>query len=618
MYILSIIPIQRGIPFNVLSYYNTDALSVGTLVEIPFGKQTMCGLVHECTSLIEAKTSIKQATFSLKRIKKVLGISSYSKALVEGLHEASAKTLTPIGSLAGAVINELFIDVIQQPHIYEVLPIELRAPLLSYGSHLDRIDSYKRIIRTAFAQKKSVVLVAPSIRAVEYWYTTLQKGITSHSVLIHSKRTKRDQKIALTAIKSSDRPLFICTTPQSAIIPRTDITTMILEDEASPLYKLHDRYGADMRIVLECIAKASGIQMVYGDTLPRFETLEKAGGSHVPRSFTPEKLVVVPTEPYRTILPSETVELLRYCQKNKKSLLLYTNRKGIAPISRCADCGTTVDCPTCGLPIVLRYKIINGERERLFVCTHCGDTLPPTHVCTYCASWNITPVSIGTESIRDAVVDIVGSDYVITVDDDLTPDTKELETLIADTQKHKWFVMVGTQKLLPYIKQVDFIVIPFFDRLLSIPSPFTVEEVLRLLMECNEKTKDSLIICTKKPDFSITTLLAQKKIQELIESDIEARRALSYPPFGILMKLSVTVPSAHKDAVMQKVTDFFEGLDMTLLPIRRITPESMKLLCVWIIQANNDYTLDYGDELQGFLQDLRFPNTIDINPTRLS
>ncbi len=579
----------------------------------------MCGLVHECTSLIEAKTSIKQATFSLKRIKKVLGMSPYSKALVEGLHEASAKTLTPIGSLAGAVINELFIDVIQQPHsLGEEISVEVKIPLLSYGSHIDRIDTYKRIIRTAFAQKKSVVLVAPSIRAVEYWYTTLQKGIASHSVLIHSKRTKRDQKSALSAIKSSDRPLFICATPQSAIIPREDITTMILEDEASPLYKLHDRYAADMRIVLECIAKASSIQMVYGDTLPRFETLEKAGGSHVPRSFTPEKLVVVPTEPYRTILPSETIELLRYCQKNKKSVLIYTNRKGIAPVSRCADCGTSVDCPTCGLPIVLRYKVTNGERERLFICTHCGDTLPPTHICTYCASWNITPVSIGTESIRDAVIDIVGSDYVITVDDDLTPDAKELESLIADTQKHKWFVMVGTQKLLPYIKQIDFIVIPFFDRLLSIPSPFTVEEVLRLLMECNEKTKDTLIICTKKPDFPITTLLATKKIQELIESDIETRRTLSYPPFGILMKLSITVPSAHKDSIIQKVTAFFEGLDMTMLPIRRITPESMRLLCVWIIQANNDYTLDYGDDLQEFLQDLRFPNTIDINPTRLS
>jgi hypothetical protein len=84
------------------------------------------------------------------------------------------------------------------------------------------------------------------------------------------------------------------------------------------------------------------------------------------------------------------------------------------------------------------------------------------------------------------------------------------------------------------------------------------------------------------------------------------------------MKLAVTVPSAHKDTLVEKVSAFFEGLDMTLLPVRRISPDSMKLLCVWIIQANNDYTLDYGEDLQAFLQELRFPHTIDINPTRLS
>lgn len=620
MYILSVIPIARGIPFSTLSYYSTDALSVGTMVEIPLGKQSLYGLVHECTSLIEAKTSIKQATFSLKKIKSVIGASSYSVGLIQGLREASGKTLTPVGALAGVVINELFLELIQQDATKEgtLKEREQKPPLLSYGSRLDRIDTYKRIIRSAFAQKQSVILVAPSIRSVEYWFSVLQKGITNHSVILHSKKTKRDQKSALSAVKSSDRPLFICTTPQSAIIPRDDITTLIIEDESSTLYKLHDRYGADMRIVIESIAQASRIQLVYGDMLPRFETLEKAGGSHLPRSYTPEKLMVVPTEVYRTVLPSETIELVRYCQKNKKSLFIYTNRKGIAPVSRCADCGTSVDCPTCGLPIVLRYKVSGGERERLFLCTHCGDTLPPTHTCTYCGSWNITPVSVGTESVRDAVIEIVGEEQVLTIDDDLAPDAKEAEGLLAEAQKRKWCIMIGTQKLLPYLKQIDFIAIPFFDRLLSTPSPYTVEETLRLLMECNEKTKDTLVICTKKPDFPITTLLSQKKIQEIVEDDIETRRALSYPPFGILIKLSVTVPSAHKDLVIQKVDHFFESLDKTLLPVRRISPDSMKLLCTWIIQANNDYTTDYGEELQLFLQDLRFPYSIDINPSRLS
>lgn len=618
MFILSVIPIQRGIPFSTLSYYNTDALSAGTLVELPLGKQVIRGLVVESTSLIEAKTSIKQATFSLKKIKGVIGVSAFSIALIEGLREAGAKTVTPIGSLASLVMNELFFDLLQKlsPEMINS-EIEEQSQTVVYGIISERADQYKRIIRSSFAERKSVVLVAPSIRAAEYWHATLQKGISTHSLLLHSKVTKREQKSILSTIKQSERPLFICTTPLYAIIPRDDIHTIIIEDEASSLYKTNDRFETDMRVVLDCIGRALRVSLVYGDTLPRFETLHRSNNITLPRSYSPEKLVIVEIDPYRSILPTETVELIRYCQKNKKSLFIYTNRKGLAPLSRCADCGTTVDCPTCGLPIVLRHKVVDGERQRLFICTHCGDTLPPTHVCTYCASWNITPVSIGTESIREAVVSIIPETQVVTIDDDLTPDSKSIEALLADIQKKKWFVLIGTQKLLPYIKAVDFVVIPFFDRLLSVPSPVVVEETLRLIMECNEKTKDSLILCTKKPDFPITKLLATKKIQEIIDTDMETRELLHYPPFGALLKLSITVPSAQREMITARVESFFEGIDITQLPVRRISPESMKLLCVWIVSGPSTYTQENSEELQAFLQELRFPYSLQINPSRL-
>jgi primosomal protein N' len=617
MYILSVIPISRGIPFNTLSYYSVDALSPGTLIEIPLGKQSIKGVVYESISLIEAKTSIKQATFSLKKIKSVIGFSSYYSALIEGLRLASSKTLTPIGSLAGIVINDIFIDIFQKIPNIEIQEEEKKSPVSVYGIVVDRVDNYKRIIRGAFAEKKSIVLVAPSIRSVEFWYKTLQKGITSHSVILHSKITKRDQKNTLSTIKGSERPLFICTTPQYSCVPRGDISTIILEDETSSLYKTNDRYEADMRVVIESIYQSLNLNIVFGDTLPRFETLHKSASTHLARSFTPEKLVIVPTETYRTILPTETIELVRYCQKNKKSLFIYTNRKGLAPISRCADCGTSVDCKTCGLPVVLRYKNVEGVKQRIFVCTNCGDTLPPTHVCDYCASWNITPVSVGTESIYEALSSIIDPSNIIMIDDDMAPDSKNVDSLISEIQKQKWFVMVGTQKMLPYIKQVDFIAIPFFDRLLSIPSPFAIEEILRLIMVCNEKVKDTLILCTKKPDFIITKQLATKKIQEIIDNDMESRAFLKYPPFGSLMKLSITVPSAHREVLVQKVENFFGKTDITLLPVRRISPDSMKLLCVWVIQREENFVQENSDEIQAFLQELRFPYTFSINPARL-
>ncbi len=620
MYIISVIPISRGIPFSELSYYSGEALSAGMLVEVPLGKKFIPGIVRSSTSLIESKSQIKQSRFSLKKIKRVLGTSPLGEALLRGLEEASIKTLTPVGALLSTLVNELFLETFQSALMSSSLEKAESQPVgVCYGSFLDRADYYKRIIRSAFAEKKSIVFVAPTIRSAENWFATLSKGISAHSVILHSKKNKRDQKSSLTKIKNSERPLFICTTAQSAFVPRTDIKTFVFEDEASSLYKLHDRYSADMRVVLRCICDSYGISVIYGDILPRFETLVEAQMTHLARSFNPEKLVIVNTEPFRTLLPTEIVELVRYCQKNKKSLFLYTNRKGIAPISRCADCGTSVDCPSCGLPIVLRYKVNSlMERERMFVCSHCASTLPADHHCEYCGSWNITPVSVGTESIKEALESLIDQEHIITIDDDMSLDDKQAEALITEIQKKKFFVMVGTSKMLPFVKNIDFIAVPFFDRLLSTPSPFTVEEVLRLIMSLNEKTKDTFVVCTKNPDFPITKLLSTKKIEEIINTDIENRKSLLYPPFGTLLKLSVTVPVSHVEVVSQKIKVFFEDQDKTMLPPRRISPASMKVLCIWIIQVSNSYLADNSEALESLLVDLRYPYKIEINPARLS
>lgn len=617
MFIATIIPIQRGIPFDTLTYYSSEDIVCGAIVEIPFGRQTIYGLVLESVPLSNAKMSIKQATFSLKRVKRVVGASRYSESVTKGLLETKKKLLVPIGALAAVTLHELYFDLIQQTESTEALKRSQTLPPVIYGDTAARTDQYKRVIRSAFADKQSIIFIAPSIRALEYWYTQLKKGIGDHVVLIHSKRTKRDQKSALSAIKQSTRPLLICTTPHFAHIPRPDVGVMILEEESSSLYKTNDRYEIDMRVLLAQTAQAHGIHMIYSDVLPRFETLIDTQSPTLARSYVPEKVVIAPTEPYRSILPAETIELIRYCQKNKKTLFLYTNRKGIAPLSRCSDCGTIVECPTCTMPMLLRYKVTSTERERLFSCTHCGDTLPPTHTCGLCGSWNITPVSIGTDSLYEAVKSIVDEEYIVSIDDASSPDSADIEKMLSLLQKRKWYIMVGTQKLLPFIKSIDYTVIPFFDRLLSLPSPYTVEEILRLLFECNERTKENVVLCTRHPDFPLTVQIATRKIQTVIDEDIENRKTLSYPPFGTLLKLSVTVSSGHRESLVEKIESFFQEYDVSASPPRRISPQTMKLLCTWIISVPSTYLDDEHESVVSFLESLRLPYKIDTHPTRL-
>lgn len=622
MHVATIIPIARGIPFDTLTYYAPIALQAGTLVSAPFGKQIIVGIVIESTPLAEAKALIKQASFSLKKIKQVLGQLSYFTHAIQAIQQTASETTAPIGAIAGSMIPQLLFEYIQSEKLSNILTtkelntVSFEESVIT-ASLVDRADQYKRIIRSAFASKQSVFFVAPTIRALTQWEALLNKGIQKHIVVLHSKTTKKNLRTIFSQIKTSTRPLLVFVTPGFFLIPRNDLGVVIVEDESSSFYKTVDRYTIDTRIVIRHFCEHAQIKLWWGDTMPRFETLKRLNQDHLPRSYVPEKLHIIPVDHHKTVLPSEVMDLIRHAQKKKFKLFIYTNRKGIAPLSRCADCATVVTCSTCELPIVLRtmrYK--DGTTERTFVCTHCGDSLPTTHTCVHCGGWNIQPLAIGTESLREEITSLVGEESVVTVDDDITPDGATIESLIKEVQAKKFVVIVGTVKALPFLKGIQYTIIPYIDRAVSIPTISTAEQIVRLMLECNEKSSEGVIVCTKNPEFPILKQLAAQKINTIIQEELKIRQELGYPPFGLLLKISLTVPASHITTIKEQVTTYFKDLDITTLPPRRISPESMKVLMVWIIKTAPSYLEDEGDSCIHFLDSLRFPYKIEQNPDR--
>jgi primosomal protein N' len=243
--------------------------------------------------------------------------------------------------------------------------------------------------------------------------------------------------------------------------------------------------------------------------------------------------------------------------------------------------------------------------------------LPATHTCTYCGSWNITPVSIGTESIRDAIAALVGPEVITTIDDDLTPDTVAIQNMLAATEKQKFAIIIGTIKVLPFLKNINYSLFPFFDRLLSTPSLYTTENVLRLIMETSEKSADGVLVFTRQPEFPLIKQLETHKINAIIHDELTLRKELGYPPFGSIVKISLTVPEGYRLSVIERMQTYLLDAEATMMPARRISMGSMKMLLTWIIKVPTTYIEEEGPTLAGFLTSLHFPYLIEENPERL-
>ena len=638
MHILTIIPIARGIPFDTLSYYAIADTASGTIVTIPFGRQTISGIVVESVSLADAKTFVKQANFALKKIKSATGTIPILSASAKALKETSQLTLIPIGAIAGNVIPQTLLEYsaatqapasittskpqsdISETEMPTLAGTEEPAESVVYGMHADRLDQYKRQIRSCFAEKNSVLFIAPTIRSLHQWHDELQRGIGKHTVMLHSKITKKELKAAYTTIKNSEYPLIIFATPAFCIAPRADLGCIIAEDESSSLYKTSDRFALDTRVFIRQFAMHAQLALIWGDIIPRFETLSRLDAEQLPRTLLPEQCTVVPIEHYRSVLPKEVRETLVHAFKHGKRVYIHSARKGIAPLSRCADCGTVVACPNCELPMVLRAKITrtaDGSKERTFLCTHCATTLPTTHTCTNCLSWNITPVPIGTESLRDAVRALLGeSATIITIDDDMTPDAAKAQQLIDSIDKQKSAVIIGTIKVLPFLKDMHYSLFPFIDRLLSVPSLYTTEQVLRLIMQCSEHSSDGVVLFTQRPEFPFLSQLATYKINAIVQDELTVRRELGYPPFGALVKITITIPDQQRTAITDRVTDYLERHESSMLRARRVD-QSNKIQLSWAIKGATTFIEEHGAELSLFLSSLRYPYTIEENPEML-
>ena len=71
MFIITIIPISRGIGKETLSYFAAERVAMGSLVSVPIRGKKSHGLVVEVKEARDAKAELKNLSFAMKKIDKI-------------------------------------------------------------------------------------------------------------------------------------------------------------------------------------------------------------------------------------------------------------------------------------------------------------------------------------------------------------------------------------------------------------------------------------------------------------------------------------------------------------------------------------------------------------------
>jgi primosomal protein N' len=99
MYLLTLAPYQKSIGIDILHYYSSDAFCIGDVVQIPLRSSTILGIVITMTPLSDAKSQLKQAHFTLKKIPLTSRVSSLDPRIITAITTVADSYALPLSPL---------------------------------------------------------------------------------------------------------------------------------------------------------------------------------------------------------------------------------------------------------------------------------------------------------------------------------------------------------------------------------------------------------------------------------------------------------------------------------------------------------------------------------------
>ncbi len=597
MKIIDVIPISRGISVEKLTYFTSEDAPLGSLVTVPLKKRMVSGIVIASQNAEDSKSFIKRAEFQIKKVSKLEARQFFLKEFIAACGACANYFASSTGSVLHALAShstEEEIQKIENTHadsrterLYERYAIQ--------AEDEERFAHYKSLIREQFAKKASVFFCLPSIHEVETAVMKLEKGIEEYTYVLHGGVKQKDLVALYKKILSENHPVLIICTGGFLSLPRKDIGAIIVERENSKGYKTLSRPYLDIRTFADFFAKNIQAKLIVGDFFLQIETIHRFKiGEYQElyplkfRSLTTAEEQIVDMRKYKlteksfTVISDELKELIEQNKANSENLFIFTARKGLSPTTVCSDCGTIVTCTKCQSPVVLH----SSSRGNFFLCHHCGErtaarseasiqrsarimdlpensedsgnetqnneTETQTHtstenlthdvpeLCKSCGGWRLTTLGIGTERVEEEIRRMYPQVRVFVFDKEKIKTLKRALTMIAEFYAAPGSILIGTEMALMYLdKPLANTAVASIDSLFSVPDFKISEKILDILLKIRSLTETKLVLQTRNPDQNVFQYAIGGNTMEFYREEIELRKAFSYPPFSVLIKVSL-------------------------------------------------------------------------------
>jgi primosomal protein N' len=572
MQIVQVIPITKSINSEVLTYFSVKEVALGKLVTVPLRKKEIKAIVVQSESVVNMKTQLRGANYQIRNVIEVHDSHVFSSAFLHTCNILKDFYVTSTGRMLNQVTPSFILKNIEEWHYPSQKKRSSKGfrQLLLQRGYYDRITYYKTMIREHMFQKESLHIICSTIDESKIIFEKLQKN-NNNIYLLHSGLTQKKLRETYKEMSDLTSPSFLISTPGFVDTYQHEKSTMVIEQESSEYYRTVSSPYIDMRVFIKKYANSAKITLVWADSILRPETyvlsqnnqgeiieplnkkVFKTGDIEIISQHTKvtkkqsdaERISELSEKKAFQALSKEAIEKIKEAILKKEKIFLFVHRKGLAPTIVCNDCGNVARSPESDLPYSLYIKTHPKTRikERVFICTMTGESLPAFDSCQFCAGYNLNSMGIGTERVREEVQSLFPKTRTHIIDSAHVTTKKGMKEIVADYIKNKSAVIViGTRKAIAQLPEIDTTVIVSLDSYFSRMSYNTHPEVLNLVVNIKEKTKNPVILQSRNITESSLPILHDGLYTKYIDTELSERKKFSYPPYSTICTLKRVVP----------------------------------------------------------------------------
>jgi primosomal protein N' (replication factor Y) len=426
--------------------------------------------------------------------------------------------------------------------------------LLLHGvSGSGKTEVYIQAIHRVVERGKQAIMLVPEVALTPQTVGRFVKHFPKLAVL-HSYQPPPERNFAWQRVHHGEAQVIIG--PRSAVFaPAPNLGLIVIDEEHETSFKQENAPRYHARDVAIMRANLEKFPVILGSSTPDLVTLHNARTGKYALAELPYRVrgAAMPTvevvnmvkeqfELKRNVLISRRLaEALTNTLKHKEQSIIFLNRRGFSTFLTCPRCGFVLKCKECD--ITLTYH----KRTMRALCHYCGRWIDPPEACPDCFFPHLRYLGAGTERVEEVLSKISPDAKMLRMDSDSMRMKDSYSRAMHSFKRGEIDILVGTQML---AKGLDFpnvtlvgVVGP--DNLLSMPDFRATERTFQLIVQVagragRAEKPGRVIIQAIRPDNFCIHTASELNYDAFARRELSLRKPLRYPPFGRLLKITVS------------------------------------------------------------------------------